>query len=67
MDDPTVAARAQRCSRRSGRWQEQRDAVIVVGAQAILLRGGRAHVTIAESTKHTDLVVDPRGLSLLFC
>jgi hypothetical protein len=39
----------------------------VVGAQVILLRGGRAHVTIAESTKHTDLVVDPRGLSLLFC
>jgi hypothetical protein len=39
----------------------------VVGAQAILLRGGRAHVTIAESTKHTNLVVDPRGLSLLFC
>ncbi|MFY9766228.1 MAG: hypothetical protein WAK42_14765 [Mycobacterium sp.] len=40
--------------------------MIVVGAQAILLRGGRAHVTIAESTKHSDLVVDPRGLSLLF-
>jgi hypothetical protein len=39
----------------------------VVGAQVIMLRGGPAHVTIAESTKHTDLVVDPRGLSLLFC
>jgi hypothetical protein len=50
-----------------GAGKNQRDAVIVVGAQAILLRGGRAHVIIAESTKHSDLVVDPRGLSLLFC
>ncbi|MGO9149473.1 MAG: hypothetical protein ACLP1E_09145 [Acidimicrobiales bacterium] len=39
-----------------------RDAVIVVGAQAIYLRTAGARVALAEATKDSDLVVDPRCL-----
>jgi hypothetical protein len=39
-----------------------RDAVIVVGAQPIYLRAAGAPVGLAEATKDTDLVVDPRCL-----
>ncbi len=42
--------------------QEQRDSVVVVGAQAIYLHSGRADVAIAEATKDSDLAVDPRAL-----
>lgn len=39
-----------------------RDAVIVIGAQAIYLRTSAAPVALAESTKDSDLAVDPREL-----
>jgi hypothetical protein len=39
-----------------------RDAVIVVGAQAIYLRTAGARVALAEATKDSNLVVDPRCL-----
>lgn len=42
---------------------EQRDAVIVIGAQAIYLRTGGVDVALAESTKDSDLALDPRRLS----
>jgi hypothetical protein len=40
--------------------REQCNAVVVVGAQAVYLRSGSAVVAIAESTKDSDLVLDPR-------
>lgn len=40
----------------------QRDAVIVVGAQAIYLRTHSAPVALAEATKDSDLAIDPRSL-----
>ncbi|WP_072807526.1 hypothetical protein [Rhodococcoides yunnanense] len=39
-----------------------KDSVIVIGAQAVYLRCGKAPVALAESTKDSDLVVDPRQL-----
>jgi hypothetical protein len=45
-----------------GALDQQRNAVVVVGAQAIYLRSGQAIVAIAESTKDGDLAVDPRQL-----
>lgn len=42
---------------------EQRDAVIVIGAQAVYLRTKAAHIALAESTKDSDLALDPRVLS----
>lgn len=42
---------------------EQRDAVIVVGAQAIYLRTSAAPVALAEATKDSDFALDPRGLN----
>ena len=42
---------------------EHRDAVVVIGAQAIYLRTGGAPVALAESTKDADLALDPRDLS----
>lgn len=41
----------------------QRDAVIVIGAQAIYLQTGSANVALAETTKDSDLALDPRRLS----
>jgi hypothetical protein len=41
---------------------EHRDAVIVIGAQAIYLHTGNALVALAEATKDSDLAVDPRRL-----
>ena len=41
---------------------EHRDAVIVVGAQAIYLHTGNALVALAEATKDSDLALDPRRL-----
>lgn len=43
--------------------REQRDSVVVIGAQAVYLRTGRLQVALAESTKDADLGLDPRGLS----
>lgn len=39
-----------------------RDSVVVIGAQAIYLHTGSAPVAVAESTKDSDLSVDPRTL-----
>jgi len=39
-----------------------RDAVIVIGAQAIYLHTGRAQVALAEATKDSDFALDPRLL-----
>lgn len=39
-----------------------RDSVILVGAQAVYLHTGRASFAIAEATKDSDLVLDPRSL-----
>jgi hypothetical protein len=40
----------------------QRNAVVVVGAQAVYLRSGQAIVAIAEATTDGDLALDPREL-----
>src|SRR6476659_6950960 len=42
---------------------EQRDAVVVIGAQAIYLRTGGVDVALAEATKDSDLALDPRLFS----
>lgn len=39
-----------------------RESTILVGAQAIYLRTGRAAVALAEFTTDADLAIDPRGL-----
>ena len=41
---------------------DHRDALIVIGAQAVYLRSGAAVVALAESTKDSDLAVNPRNL-----
>ncbi|KAF0958013.1 hypothetical protein [Rhodococcus sp. T7] len=41
---------------------DHRDALIVIGAQAVYLRSGAAVVALAESTKDSDLAVNPRDL-----
>lgn len=41
---------------------EHRDAVIVIGAQAVYLRTGSADVALAEATKDSDLAMDTRTL-----
>ena len=42
--------------------EDQRQAVTVVGAQAVYLRTGGADVALAEVTKDSDLAIDPREL-----
>jgi hypothetical protein len=42
---------------------EHRDAVVVVGAQAIYLHTGSVEVALAEATKDSDLAIDPTSLS----
>jgi nucleotidyltransferase-like protein len=42
---------------------EQRDAVVVIGAQAIYLRTGGVATALQEMTKDSDLALDPRRLS----
>ena len=41
-----------------------REAVVVIGAQAIYLHTGGAAVALAEATKDSDLALDPRRLAL---
>jgi hypothetical protein len=41
---------------------DHRDAVIVIGAQAVYLRTSSAPVALAEATKDSDLAIDPRTL-----
>lgn len=41
---------------------KQRASVVVIGAQAIYLRTAGAAVAVAEATKDSDLVLDPRSL-----
>lgn len=61
VDDPLIAARSALLDALEA-LREQRDSVVVVGAQAIYLHSGRADVAIAEATKDSDLAVDPRVL-----
>lgn len=42
---------------------DHREALILVGAQAVYLHTGDAPVALAESTKDSDLAVDPRVLA----
>jgi hypothetical protein len=42
--------------------REHREAVIVIGAQAIYLHTGAAQVALAEATKDSDLALDARSL-----
>jgi hypothetical protein len=41
---------------------DQRDALVLIGAQALYLHTGAAVVALAEATKDSDLAVDPRAL-----
>jgi hypothetical protein len=41
---------------------DHRASVVVVGAQAVYLRCGKAPVALAEFTKDSDLLIDPRHL-----
>ena len=41
---------------------DQRSALVLIGAQAIYLHTGGAPVALAEATKDTDLAIDPRVL-----
>jgi hypothetical protein len=41
---------------------EHRDAVIVIGAQAVYLRTGGLDIALAEATKDSDVALDPRTL-----
>ncbi|HEY3546091.1 MAG TPA: hypothetical protein VGK17_08355 [Propionicimonas sp.] len=41
---------------------DQLDAVIVIGAQAVYLRTGGIDVALAETTKDSDVALDPRAL-----
>jgi len=41
----------------------QREAIVVIGAQAVYLHTGAAEVAIAEFTKDSDLAIDPRELT----
>jgi len=43
--------------------EEHRDALVLIGAQAIYLHTGAAPVALAEATKDSDLAVDPRVLA----
>lgn len=43
--------------------RDQRDALVLIGAQAVYLHTGAAPVALAEATKDSDLAVDPRALS----
>lgn len=45
-----------------GALDAHRDAVIVIGAQAIYLRTTGSPVALAETTKDSDLALDPRAL-----
>ena len=42
---------------------DHRDQVVVVGAQAVYLHTGKADIALAEFTKDSDLVLDPRSLA----
>lgn len=61
VDDLLIAARSALLDALEA-LREQRDSVVVVGAQAVYLHSGRADVAIAEATKDSDLAVDPRVL-----
>lgn len=61
MDDLLIKARSVLLDALEA-LDKQRNAVVVVGAQAIYLRSGQAIVAIAEATKDGDLALDPREL-----
>lgn len=43
--------------------EDQREAVVVIGAQAIYLQTGGVDVALAEATKDCDVALDPRALA----
>jgi hypothetical protein len=43
--------------------REHRDAIVLIGAQAIYLHTGRADIALAEATKDSDLALDMRNLA----
>jgi hypothetical protein len=45
-----------------GALADHRDAVVVIGAQAIYLHTGAVTLALAEATKDSDLTLDPRAL-----
>ncbi|WP_285728272.1 GSU2403 family nucleotidyltransferase fold protein [Psychromicrobium xiongbiense] len=45
-----------------GALSSQRDAVVVIGAQAVYLWTGGLEVALAEATKDSDVALDPRAL-----
>lgn len=64
-DDPVdllVGARSALLDALEG-LREHREAVIVIGAQAVYLRTGGIDVALAEATKDSDVAVDPRLLA----
>lgn len=60
--EPLIAARAALLDALDA-LVKQRAALILIGAQAIYLHTGDAPVALAETTKDSDLAVDPRALS----
>lgn len=60
-DDLLVRSRAALLDALSA-LEAHRDAVVVIGAQAIYLRTADAPVAVAEATKDSDLAIDPRLL-----
>lgn len=42
---------------------EHREAIIVIGAQAVYLQAGGVNVALAEATKDSDVAIDPRLLA----
>lgn len=46
-----------------GALAQHRDAVVLIGAQAVYLHTGAAPTALAEATKDTDLALDPRVLT----
>lgn len=43
--------------------EDQSDAVIVIGAQAVYLQAGSMDIALAETTKDSDVALDPRVMS----
>ncbi|GAA1316361.1 hypothetical protein ACFSWE_14780 [Leucobacter albus] len=60
-EDILVRARSALLDVLEALW-EQRDAIVVVGAQAVYLRTGSLDVALAETTKDSDVTIDPGQL-----
>jgi hypothetical protein len=60
-DDVLVAARAALLDALKA-LEPHRDALVLIGAQAVYLHTGAADVALAETTKDSDIAIDPRAL-----